>query len=101
MEIKTCEDYVVTRVMQLEDKCVEYENTIANLNVAYDLLRKKLEVVEEIKKLLNITIRLASDKTEHYITVGDDYIWETCDKKVYTRLCEIFNLKYEEESDEE
>lgn len=95
MEIKTCEDYVVTRLMQLEDECVDLQDNIRNLNHESDVLT---EMLDDIKRILKPLIVHASDG-ELYINT--DSVWKKYDKNDYDRLCKIFYLTYEEEEDEE
>ena len=88
MEIKTCEDYVVTRLMQLE-------NEVEQLKEEKQILEKLTEDIKRVKDILDLEIRESSEGKE-YLYVGNSYVYNCFserEKQSYEFLVSFFDVK--------
>lgn len=95
MEIKTCEHYVINRVMELENTVESQRNRISELVCKTVALEEKLEYVASF-----LSIKKAYDwnATNNSTYIEFNSVWKKHDPTDYTKLCEMFGLT---ESDEE
>ena len=101
MEIKTCEDYVVTRVMNLDNRVEEQEALINHLR---EELNKVYSDLDYVKSALRITVRNASASDGRYVNVDNGYVWDgesRGEKEQFDRLVEIFGLSIPPKEEEE
>lgn len=117
MEIRTCEQYVVNRVMELEDENkrlkeklkaettrLEKENTVACselesfIKIQADAIEDMQGVIDYLSKFISLN---TSHEGENYIAM--DNIWHKYDREDYFKVIEIFGLenKKEENNDED
>lgn len=87
-EFKTCEDYVLNRVVQLESEKAEADNRIAELEAE---LAKKEEFIEVVKSRVRLRGQAHGD-----IYIDFNSVWKKYDGKLYTKFIECFGLANEE-----
>jgi hypothetical protein len=92
MEIKNCEQYVVTKLIDLENEVEKQRKYIEEQKNQIIDLAEKLEFVGKF-----LYIEKSSSKTEYYVDFKNR--WSSYDKEDYDRLCAIFNLTYDEEDE--
>lgn len=97
MEIKTCEEYVITRVLELDSEVIELKQQIAEMKDKVEQYEANLEF---IKDSLNIRFFLDSDGDR---TISSSGFYESKYSKTNTpkidRMIELFNLKLDEEEE--
>ena len=94
MEIKTCEEYVLSKLF-------EKENQIGNLNEKVDVLQSKLNSVladyqcikDDLYYLIN-QLNVGIFDGERYVEF--DRVWEQYDKEQFTKLHDLIT-KYSED----
>lgn len=94
MEIKTCEEYVLSKLF-------EKENQIGNLNEKVDVLQRELNSVladyqcikDDLCYLIN-QLNVGIFDGERYVEF--DRVWEQYDKEQFTKLHELIT-KYSED----
>ena len=97
MEIKTCEHYVVNRLMELENEVELFEATCDNQVKIINDLKEKLEFISNL-----LVIKKAHDYTpENNRMYIDISIWNTYDKAKFERVHEILDLPLPDELEEE
>jgi len=92
MEIRTCEDYVVSRLQYCEETIEEQEATInklkAELKIVGDQLAASLNRYIDLEELLiKISEYRDSDTSQNYITFHN--IYEDWDKEVFAKLVKL------------
>lgn len=97
MEIKTCEHFVVNRLMELENEVELFEATCDNQVKIINDLKEKLEFISNL-----LVIKKAHDYTpENNRMYIDLSVWNTYDKAKFDRVREILDLPLPDELEEE
>lgn len=97
MEIKTCEHFVVNRLMELENLTEELKAECRTQDEIIVDLREKLEFVSDL-----LVIKKAHDYTpENNRMYIDLSVWNTYDKAKFDRVREILGLPLPDELEEE
>lgn len=91
MEIKTCEQYVTSRIMDLENK-VDQQKDIINMRMfEIQALEDKLElIVQAIKPSLCKSHDYSEDNKSTYIEFRN--VWSKYDPEKFKVICEFFGL---------
>lgn len=92
MEIKTCEQYVVSKLMELENEVESQSELIAQMA---NKIRTLQEHLNYVKKFASVQTIQSDGSGRKYITF--DNIYSNYDKEDFTKMCEIFNFCIEEE----
>ena len=98
MEIKTCEEYVVTKVMRLDEEVENLKQQVKELTAIVELNEKDFEFV---KKVLDIHMKLDYDGDRTVYCSGFYESKYNNRKDDFDRIMRIFNLKLEDEEEEE
>jgi hypothetical protein len=93
MEIKTCENYVVQRALDLENEVEKQKNLIEEQAEIIKNLADDLEFVGKF-------IRLREYVTDNEYYIDFNSVWSKSDSESYSRLCSIFSLVEPSEEDE-
>ena len=98
MEIKTCEHFVVNRLMELEDKVASYESLVAEQQLIIQNLEEKLSYARGL-----IVVNKAHDYTPENPRMYIDMrtVWNTYDKDRFNEMCRVFDLSLIDEGEEE
>lgn len=97
MEIKTCEQYVVSRLMELENQTEELKEKCRIKDEIITDLREKLEFVGSLLQV-NEAHDYTPENNRMYI---ETTVWNTYDKDKFEKLREILNLPLPGELEEE
>lgn len=98
MEIKTCEEYVVTKVMRLDEEVENLKQHVKELTAIVELNEKDFEFV---KRVLNIHMKLDYDGDRTVYCSGFYESKYNNRKDDFDRMMRIFNLKLEDDEEEE
>lgn len=99
MEIKTCEHFVVNRLMELENLTEKLkEECLIQNNIIADLIGK-LEYVGTFLSIARAYGSTEKNKNDYYVKFKD--VWFKYDKEDYEQLREIFDLPEPRELEEE
>lgn len=95
MEIKTCEHYVVNRVMELDDEVERQKEYIIKQE---DLIRELQAKLAFVGNFLHITKACDWNEQNKSTYIDFNTVWKKYSPKEYEQFCEIFGLV---ESDKE
>ena len=95
MEIKTCEQFIINRFMELENAVEMQKDVISEQTCRIQELEEKLAFVCKFL-YVNKAYNWSPENNSTYIEFNS--IWKNSNPKDYNRMCEIFGLT---ESDEE
>lgn len=102
MEIKTCEQYVLSRLQELEQKNDKLIENIEELETSYDALMERYNFVENIlvryTQLKSFTSSTTGNEC-YYISFKDIDSWDKKTKDDFTALMVHLNLNTEEVED--
>lgn len=99
MEIKTCEHFVVNRLMELENEVDMQKDYIYKQEDIIKDLREKLEFVGKFISIRRAYGTTGDDKNDYYIDFKDT--WFKYDNADYEKFRELFNLAEPHELEEE
>ena len=88
MEIRTCEEYVVTELMRKED---ELNKCIEELRVYKDQVEALNSQISNILRMIKPNVDTATDGITKYISF--DTIWESYDKQDYAELYALLKAR--------
>lgn len=98
MEIKTCEHFVVNRLMELENTVDSQEEIIQE---QIDVIRDLEEKLEFVGKFLSIRKAYDWDCENKHTYIDFNSVWKKHDSDDYKKLCEMFGLVEPDELEEE
>lgn len=86
---KTCEEYVVNKLEQLE---WDYSRLESEKLLLQKTIREYKEQLQEVRELLHITIKETNDYGNNYY-IDSDILFDNDDKEEFNRLCVILGLE--------
>lgn len=95
MEIKTCEDYVVTKLMQMENENELLKDELDEVNAKLEDMQIKFKHMSE---LISPTIKADSDG-HHYVKFENSYFYHEYEPRDYEFMKVLFNLNDEREDE--
>ena len=98
MEIKTCEHFVVTRLMELENQTEELK---AECRIQDEIIAELREKLDFVGKFLSIRKAYDWDSENKSTYVEFKNVWKRHNPDDYEKLCEIFDLVEPDELEEE
>lgn len=115
MEIKTCEQYVVARITELEEENSRLNDELVNLALRLsDVLKKHNEIVDEIEDVVSVFKKHATFNGNGNNISGLRYIeieciWEKFDTEDFNKIAKVLDFikpenddtKYEEDNEED
>lgn len=98
----TCEEYVINRVMALEEEKDDLTNNLEALKLAYDRLENKLADIRRIIEK-RASVKKLQDGGTYYISFESIWnrSWDEKDYDDYHRFLGYFNIPSEVEEKEE
>jgi len=97
-EVKTCEQYVLNRLAEMENRNAELESQVRELTIDKTHLEECLDkFVNAIKN--HADIRRVQDSTSVYISF--DSIWNNYDQEDFEVVKTVLNLELKEEEQQE
>lgn len=92
MEIKTCEEYVVSRVMDLEEELDRANRGLNQYKDAYERLNERFsQTVDTIKGMLEFDSY--TDMDGETATIVKLNVWSTHDSPQFIKLCSLLGLE--------
>lgn len=91
MEIKTCEQYVINRVMELETEVERYNILAKEQNKIIKDLSDKLEFVRQFISIQQYTSE-SGEEISDYISFKST--WSKHEPDDFYKICDIFGLNY-------
>lgn len=96
MKVKTCEEYVINRLEETENKLAVCENDLANTLSALDrangIITEMLELVQN-----GITVQKIKNSNNYYLNAD---VWSSYDRDRFEQFVETFNLELPEDEDD-
>lgn len=98
MEIKTCEHFVVNRLMELENEVDMQKDYICKQE---DIIKDLRERLEFVGKFLSIRRAYDWDSENKNTYIDFSSVWKKHNPDNYKKLCEMFDLVEPDELEEE